>query len=85
MKDLLDREFLLKIVIILVVSFGGWLLLVQPKVKELEDMHVMLDTISNLGTESSNASVTSLIAQMRGGREMISEVEKLNSFALNNR
>jgi len=83
MKDLLDREFLLKIVIILIVSLGGWLLLVHPKVKELEAIHAMLDTVSNLGTESSNASVTSLIAQMRGGREMIGEVEKLNSFSLN--
>ncbi len=83
MKDLLDREFLIKIVIILIVSLGGWLLLVHPKVKELEDIHVMLDTVSNLGIESSNASVTSLIAQMRGGREMIGEVEKLNSFSLN--
>lgn len=83
MKDLLDREFLLKIVIILIVSLGGWLLVVHPKVKELEDIHVMLDTVSKLGSESSKASVTSLIAQMRGGREMIGEVEKLNLFSLN--
>lgn len=83
MKDLLDREFLLKIVIILIVSFGAWLLIVHPKVKELEEIHVMLETVSQLGGDSSNASVTSLIVQMRGGREMIGEVEKLNSFTLN--
>lgn len=82
MKGFLDREFLLKIVIILTVSFGGWLLVVHPKVKELEEIHAMLATVSQLGSESSNASVASLIAQMRGGREMIGEVEKLNSFSL---
>lgn len=83
MKGFLDREFLLKIVIILIVSLGGWLLVVHPKVKELDDIHVLLRTVSQLGSESSNASVASLIAQMRGGREMIGEVEKLNSFSLN--
>ena len=83
MKGFLDREFLIKIVIILIVSLGGWLLIVQPKVKELNDLHAMIATVSQLGNESSNAAITSLISQMRGGRKMIGEVEKLNSFALN--
>lgn len=83
MSNVVHREVIAQLVIILAVSLGGWLVFVHPKAKKLEDVNRVLFAASSAGDPLGEKTIAQLASQMSEGRERLQSLEHLNLLADN--
>ena len=83
MKGLLEREFVAQLVIILGISLGGWILIVHPKVKKIDQMQSMFDSVSPGDDELTDYEIEALARTLSEGGTRIRNITYLNKLAEN--
>ncbi|MCZ6834814.1 MAG: hypothetical protein O7G85_03485 [Planctomycetota bacterium] len=83
MKGMMEREFIAQLVIILAVSLGGWMMLVQPKARQLHEMEAVFLAVTNNSSEYSDVALQDLADMLTDGRQRIDEIDERNKLAEN--
>lgn len=83
MKGLLEREFAAQLAIILGISLAGWIFFVNPKVEKLQEMQLLIETVSHGDEELSQADIENLARLISKGQSSINTITDHNKLAEN--
>lgn len=83
MKGLLEREFAAQLAIILGISLGGWIFFVNPKVEKLQEMQLLIETVSQGDHDLSQADIENLARLISEGHSSVNTITDLNKLAAN--
>jgi Tfp pilus assembly protein PilO len=81
MNLLLSRELLSQVVIILALSVGGWMLIVQPKISELGELKTMVAEAGSDPNAMGEQAIGQMADRMRAVRSRLVEIDAKNRFA----
>jgi Tfp pilus assembly protein PilO len=76
-----DRDFIAQVVIVLAVCAGAWLMLVQPKTREVKRLEAELAAAEDASGMATQEGVESLVAKVDGFRMRLSEIRARSAVA----
>ncbi len=81
MNFMIDRETISQVVIILALCIGGWLLIVEPKLSELQELDAMIAQTTANPMLLAEGTFERMVGQLDDVRDRVGEILTLNSFA----
>jgi Tfp pilus assembly protein PilO len=81
MNRLFDREMILQVLAALFLCVGGWMLFVEPKVRELHVLEAASATIDSAQLSSANEQVLRMVARLEETRRRVGEIQSQNAIA----
>lgn len=83
MKVAVTREIVAQVVIVLAATIGGWMVLVQPMIKEVAELEAKVESAGSGGPSISGDSVELAAARIAEAQREVAKIRERNAMSEN--
>lgn len=80
MSGIVDRQFISQLVIVVAIGVGGWMMMAQPHLEQVNALRAEIDERRAAGAAASH-SQEALVARVAGSRQRLADVKARNAIS----